>query len=176
MVSSGLTGIAQRYLEKDLFANREELCNNRLEDAENDIEPVLGESPKLEDHALVYMIRPLKDNWIMPFGVFASHGAAPGDDLHRLLMSALIYIETKGARVIAIVNDGASTNRKVWNLTDVGVSSDGVVKNTIIHPVTENDVYCLQDVPHIFKCIRSQMFNHETVQVWFHDTLLSSIL
>lgn len=51
----------------DPLLNREELFNNRREDAENDIEPVLGESPKLADHALVYMIRPFKDNWIMPF-------------------------------------------------------------------------------------------------------------
>lgn len=109
-------------------------------------------------------------------GVFTSHGAVPGNDLHRLLISALIYLETKRPRFITLVNDGASTNRKVVSFTDVGVSSDGVVKNTIVHPVTENEVYCQQDVPHIFKCVRNQMFNHETLQVWFHDTLHHRIL
>lgn len=147
--------------------NREDLLKERLEGNESEIEPVISASPVLADHALVYMVRPLKDNWIMPFAVFASHGAASGDDLYRLLISALIYLETKGEIVIAVVNDRAATNRKVWTLAGVGISRACSVKNTIAHPMTKKEIFLLQDVPHIFKCIRNQMYNNDIVHVCF---------
>jgi hypothetical protein len=75
----------------------------------------------LADHALVFMVRPLLSKWVQPFGVFASAGAASGDDLHRLVIAAIIRLEARGVRVLAAVSDGASTNMKFWKLTGAGV-------------------------------------------------------
>ena len=55
----------------------------------------------------------------------------------------MIYLETKGTIVIAVVNDGAATKRKVWTLAGVGISLDGSVKNTIAHPMTKKEIFLL---------------------------------
>jgi hypothetical protein len=160
-------------LKDDPVLNREELLE-RLggSEAENNENPEvkMSENVTLADHCLVFMVRPLLDKWIQPFGVFASRGAASGEDLYRLLMAAIIRLEVMGARVLVVVSDGAATNKKVWTLAGLGIQQQenkpDVINNTIAHPTATNEnIYFLQDAPHAFKCIRNQMFNHETVQV-----------
>ena len=69
---------------------------------------------ELADHAVVFMFRSLLGNWVQPFAVFASKGAAPGKDLFRLLLAAIIRLEEHGARFIAVTSDGAQNNKSVW--------------------------------------------------------------
>lgn len=57
------------------------------------------QSEELADHALVFMIRPYRKDWVQPFGVFASKYAAPGKGLSRLLIKAFILLALS-ARVI----------------------------------------------------------------------------
>jgi hypothetical protein len=115
------------------------------------------------------MVRPLLSNWVQPFGVFASARAASGDDLHRLVIAAIIRLEARGVRVLATVSDGASTNMKFWKLTGAGVEKKGdeeTVTNSFPHPINpDRKIHVLQDPPHAFKCMRNQLYNHETVQV-----------
>lgn len=131
----------------------------------------------LADHALVIMYRPLFSNWVQPIGSFGSRGAASGEDLFRLLLSALIQLEGRGARVLAVVSDGAQSNKAMWKLAGVGVAKakdGGEVNNSMIHPTARPDqpVYFLLDPPHAFKCIRNQIFNHKIVQVLFIPFLI----
>ena len=116
------------------------------------------------------MCRPLLNRWVQPFGVFASRSAASGEDLFRLLISAIIRIELHWGRVLAVVSDGAQTNKTVWRLAGVGDGdptkpTEDVINNSMKHPlVKDHKIFFLQDPPHLFMCIRNQMYNHETVQ------------
>ena len=130
--------------------------------------------PQLADHALVFMCRPLVDQWVQPFGVFASKSAAPGEDLFRLPIAAIIRLDVQcGARVLVVVSDGAQTNKRVWKLAGVAIEEfkqgeeiKEKITHTMAHPTIENqEISFMQDPPHMFKCIRNQFYNHETVQV-----------
>lgn len=155
-------------LSIDPVYNRDEMEHHDEVDASRP-EPNISETPVLADHALVFMVRPLLSNWVQPFGVFASAGAASGDDLHRLVIAAIIRLEARGVRVLAAVSDGASTNMKFWKLTGAGVEKKGdeeTVTNSFPNPLNpDRKIHVLQDPPHAFKCVRNQLYNHETVQV-----------
>jgi hypothetical protein len=88
--------------------------------------------------------------------VFASAGAASGEDLYRLVIATIIRsLEARGVRILAVVSDGASTNMKFWKLAGAGIFQKGNeedVKNTFAHPTTSNrEIFVLQDPPHAFK-------------------------
>lgn len=157
-------------LEDDYVINRSAVRTGQQDD------PDLVQEPKLKgdvtekdlaDHALVFTVRSLWSRWIQPFGVFASRGAAPAPDLHRLLMAAIIKLQTHGAIVMAVVCDGAQSNKGLWKLADIGINvKDGRISNSIMNPTFDNRrIFFLQDPPHIIKCIRNQMFSHHILQV-----------
>lgn len=103
------------------------------------------------------------------FWSVCSAGAASGEDLYRLVIAAIIRLEARGVRILAVVSDGASTNMKFWKLAGARIFQKGNeedVKNTFAHPTISNrENFVLQDPPHAFKCVRNQMYNHPTVQV-----------
>lgn len=163
-------------LSDDPFENRDEVTNYTYNRESDTPDPKIIPMPQLADHGLVFMARPLKDSWVMPFAVFASHGAASGEDLYRLLISAIIRLEVKGARVLCVVSDGATTNKKVWSLAGVCITEEGIIKNKICNPLRTNDqIFFLSDVPLVFKCMRNQMFNQDTVQVLIQKTFFSNV-
>jgi hypothetical protein len=69
---------------------------------------------KLANHGLVFMFRLLLDSWVQPISVFASCNAASGEDLNRLLLKAIVLLETYGARVLSVVCDVAQSNKSLW--------------------------------------------------------------
>ena len=124
-------------------------------------------SKNLADHALVFMFRPLHEeyNWVQPFGVFAASKALPGEKIFSLLMKAVILLEHSGATVSAVVCDGAQTNKTVWKHCGIGVDKDEVT-NSMNHPTNPTKkVRFLLDPPHAFKCIRNQMCNKKNLYV-----------
>ena len=119
---------------------------------------------KLANHGLVFMFRPLLDSWVQPIAVFASCNAASGEDLNRLLLKAIVLLETYGARVLSVVCDGAQSNKSLWKTLGVSVKNDGIV-NQIPHPtVPDAKIYFVLDPPHAFKCVRNQIYNLNLVQ------------
>lgn len=70
------------------------------EEDEEEESPTSLTTKHLADHALVFMFRPLKGNWVQPFGAFASVSAASGEQLWKLVVAALIRLEECGARVL----------------------------------------------------------------------------
>lgn len=68
---------------------------------------------------------------------------------------------------MAMVCDGAQTNRNVWK--QFGII--GTVEKTVPcfdHPTEDNrKIYAFSDVPHLFKCIRNNLYaRHKfTVQI-----------
>lgn len=167
-------------LKDDPIQNRAELQEDEADwDEDNPTEPKEACLKKdfdvsaLADHALVFMCRPLLASWVQPFGVFASRSAAAGDDLYRLLIAAIIRLETVGARVLVVTCDGAQPNKSgIRQMAGIGITptneegKEDIIANTMNHPMDKtHQIYCMQDPPHAFKCVRNQMFNHETVQV-----------
>ena len=133
----------------------------------------------LADHCLVVMYRPLLGNWVQPFGVFAARGAASGNHLFKILLAGLIRLESRGARVIGVICDGAQSNKSLWQLAGIGISSqDGkeIINNFILHPTAaEWKVYFILDPPHAFKCIRNHIYNKIVVQVYTTENVLRFI-
>lgn len=143
-------------LSDDPFENRDEVTNYTLNNDTDPPDPKIIQTPQLADHALVYLVRPLKDRWVQPFAVFASRGAASGEDLLRLLVSAIIRVEAKGAKVICVVCDGAAPNKKVWSLVGAGVFENGKIVNTMTNSMrSQESIYFMLDPPHAWKCIRN---------------------
>lgn len=101
------------------------------------------------------MVRPILDKQVQPFRVFASVGAASGDDLYKLVLAAIIRLEAKGARVLVVVSDRASTNTKVWKLAGLGTTETSVkgtvIQNSMPHPTVDGkNIYMLQNPLHAF--------------------------
>ncbi len=123
----------------------------------------------LADHALVIMFRPLLASWVQPIATFATRSAAPGDQLLRLLLMAIVKLTESGAHVLGFVCDGAQTNKSLWKLAGVGLYLEKgmeVVKNFMPHPTVDGqNIYFFLDPPHAFKCIRNYIYNNLIVQV-----------
>lgn len=66
---------------------------------------------ELPDHGLVLMYVPLFNNWVQPIASFASKVATPGDVLARLVLEAVLELFKQHAVVIAVVSDGAGSNK-----------------------------------------------------------------
>jgi len=123
-------------------------------------------SEQLADHAHVFIFRPYRGSWVQPIVVFATKGAAPGHIISRLITKAIVALEVCGARVNSITCDGAQPNKTAW--ADFGVDGsygkDGKVACSMEHPTAaEKDerIWILQDVPHLFKCIRNHIFTRK---------------
>ena len=125
-----------------------------------------SDSVALADHVLVFIFRPYRSSWVQPIAVFATKGAAPGAIIHRLMIKAIAALEAVGARVTSVTCDGAQPNKSVWKKSGVsGVpDSNGNVKCSMTHPLLENqNIWFLQDVPHLFKCVRNHIFTRRKV-------------
>lgn len=138
------------------------------------------------NHALVFMFRSLFSDFAHPIGVFPSSGPAKADVLGILLLQAITNVEKAGGKVLGVVCDGASTNKKMYANMEVEGKYDkdyenslfddlelneeynpgSPIKHWINNPVDENrKIYLISDVPHIMECIRNRLFNQKTLLV-----------
>jgi len=123
-------------------------------------------SEQLADHALVFIFRPYRGSWVQPIAVFATKGPAPGHIISRLITKAIVALEVCGARVNSITCDGAQPNKTAWaNFgVDGSYDKDGKVACSMKHPTAAEKgerIWILQDVPHLFKCIRNHIFTRK---------------
>lgn len=121
---------------------------------------------QMADHALVFIFRPYRSSWIQPIAVFAIKGAAPGHVISRLATKAIVALEAVSARVTSVTCDGAQTNKTAW--ADFGIrgspDEDGNISCSIEHPTSTElgeKIWFLQDVPHLFKCVRNFIFTRQ---------------
>lgn len=116
-------------------------------------------------HGLVIMFQPLSDKYTQPIAVFASKNSVQGDELTKLVVEAIAFLENSGVKIHGVIADGAKTNQKMWSLLDVrGTISD--TKTWFTHPLdTERKVFVFSDVPHVFKNIRNRLYNKRRLRV-----------
>ncbi|RLU26632.1 hypothetical protein DMN91_000428 [Ooceraea biroi] len=110
-------------------------------------------------HGLVLMLQSITYSYTQPIAVFASKKPVKSEELAKLLIKAIIFVEKNGAQIHGVIADGAATNVKMWSL--LGVS--GAMRNTktsFTHPVDKDrKVFVFSDTPHIIKNIRNRLYN-----------------
>ncbi|XP_065675289.1 uncharacterized protein LOC136091541 [Hydra vulgaris] len=95
------------------------------------------------------------------FGHFASEGFK-SDQIYSCAWNAIMILESIGLKVRAIVSDGATANRKFYNLhkmEDSSNISEGVVYWTLNHCAPERKIFFICDVPHLLKTTRNNLEN-----------------
>lgn len=111
------------------------------------------------------MFQPFADNYVQPIAVFASSGPVRGKVLAQLVLKAAAVVEKAGAKIHAVITDGASTNRKF--LEHVGVSSKRqCLKTYFEHPTMEGrKIFVFSDTPDLIKTIRNRLHDKKQLQV-----------
>lgn len=126
---------------------------------ENEKEKTLAD--RQADHALVLMFSSLKASFHQPIAFFATKGACPAIILAKLILTAIIQLEKHGARVQAVVADGAQTNRGLWTQFGLKANVDKEVVCSFPNPMETTSlrrVNFISDVPHLFKCVRNKLY------------------
>lgn len=115
----------------------------------------------LADHGLVFGFSSLSENYFQPIGCFAAKGATNGVTLAKLIVQAIMLLEQAGAKVTAIICDGAKPNRRMWK--EFGITGElGSVKHFFQNPYDDlRKIFVLSDTPHLFKCIRNRLLSKE---------------
>ena len=106
---------------------------------------------KKGDHALVLMFQPFKGTWVQSLACFLSAGNTSASILHKIIMECIILTEQSGLKIDAVVSDGASWNRSMWNI--FGINEECVSVEHIVD--IERRLWFISDVPHLIKCLRN---------------------
>ncbi|XP_077556947.1 uncharacterized protein LOC144170810 [Haemaphysalis longicornis] len=126
------------------------------------------DSETTADHALVLMFVPLFHSWVQPIASFATRHAAPGRVLAKLVLEAIMELYKHNAVVVAVISDGASTNKAMWSSFGIKGKLDAP-KHKVEHPCApDQHLYFLCDVPHIIKCIRNHLLRHKYAMIGQH--------
>ena len=141
------------------FTNIGEI-NNELDKVEKECEEE-GASSNVATHMLLFMVRGLCTSLVFPYAHFATQGAT-ADVLYPMVWEAVRRIESCGLNVIAFTCDGASPNRKFFQMHKVGNSQEPVYKTKNLY-ASDRDIFFFSDVPHLIKTARncwSNSFSH----------------
>lgn len=90
-----------------------------------------SEDKPLASYATALMVRGITSNLHYVFGHFASSSGLTSSQLYHVIWEGISQLEAIGLKVLAVVADGASTNRKFYKLhhweSKENVSEDGVI-------------------------------------------------
>lgn len=149
---------------ESVSVNSKELTYKRLIDFGNE-GPKSSNFAEKVNHALVLMFQPLNAGQAQTIAVFASRGPVTGEVLAQLIIKAIILLEEVGAKIHAVVSDGASPNRKFWSEVGASGAKDSL-KNYFEHPAVEDrKIFVFSDTPHLMKTIRNRLSNNGVLQV-----------
>ena len=112
-------------------------------------------------YVMVFMVRGLCSNLQYTFGHFASEGFE-SDQIFHCAHEAARLLEGLGLKVRAITADGASPNRKFFNLLkmDCGENTiNGSVYWAANHWDWSRKIYFICDVPHLIKTTQNNLEN-----------------
>ncbi|XP_036146648.1 uncharacterized protein LOC118646884 [Monomorium pharaonis] len=116
-------------------------------------------------HGLVLMFQPLADVYTQPIAVFASKNSVKGEELAKIVIKAICYLEQCGAMIHGVVADGAATNTKMCSLLGVrGTIED--TKTWFTHPLDDKrKVFVFSDVCHLVKNVRNRLYNKRKLRL-----------
>lgn len=111
------------------------------------------------------MFQPLCDRYTQPFAVFASKNSVKGDELAKIVLQGIIYLEKAGAFVHGLNGDGASTNYKMHRLFNLNSQMENPI-TSFVHPLDEKrKIFAFSDTPHLIKNIRNRLYNKKKLRV-----------
>lgn len=169
---NGILTFDEMQVKSALGINQKTMTFNGLVDygatvpLENEEKKNLDE--RLADHALVLMFSSLKASYHQPIAFFASKGAAPSEVLAKLIITAIIELEKNGAKVQALVCDGAQSNRGLWKIFGLRAKPGQNVICSFPNPMEINSqrrVNFISDTPHLWKCIRNNLYEAKCFDV-----------
>ena len=108
--------------------------------------------PSIATHILGIMVRGVFSSLRFPYGHFPTHDIK-GTKLYSIVWEAIERLERLGFKVVALTSDGASPNRKFFNMH----STNKKVCYKTANPYTEENrnIYFFSDVPHLMKTTRN---------------------
>lgn len=116
-------------------------------------------------HGLVIMFQPIADTYTQPIAVFASQNPVLGDELAKLVVKAIAYVENCGALIHGVISDGAKTNKRMATILGVSGTLDSP-QPSFTHPLDDGrKVFVFSDVPHLVKNIRNRLYNKRRLKV-----------
>lgn len=108
---------------------------------------------ELASHILVFMVRGLFSSLSFPYAQFPC-ATASADVLHPIAWRCIEHLEMIGLKVLALVCDGASANRKFYRMHNDGTAQlTYKVKNIYAHQ--DRPIFFVSDVPHLLKTTRN---------------------
>ena len=117
---------------------------------------------ELASHALVFMVRGITTSLKFSLAYFSTKGVT-GVQLFPLFWEAVHILEIScKLKLIVVTADGASPNRKLFNMHDWGVPEDNqdlIVYKTINLYARDRYIYFVSDPPHLMKTIRNCLFS-----------------
>ncbi|KAH8018346.1 hypothetical protein HPB51_003302 [Rhipicephalus microplus] len=135
--------------------------------AEDDITPVLQSESETCTEMLEHENRAASNAESMEV-IMKESSTAPGHVLAKIVLDAIVQLRKHNAIVVAVISDGASTNKAMWS--NFGISGKlHTANHKVQHPCEPNQsLYFLCDVPHIVKCIRNHLLRHKYGMIGEH--------
>lgn len=125
-------------------------------------------------HGLVIMFQPIADTYTQPIAVFASQNPVLGDELAKLVVKAIAYVENCGALIHGVISDGAKTNKRMATILGVSGTLDSP-QPSFTHPLDDGrKVFVFSDAPHLVKNIRNRLYNKRRLKVSITSVYLFS--
>ena len=115
-------------------------------------------SRDLATSALVIMVRGVTTNLKFPLAAFATRGL-DSTQLHTVLWQVIELLEDRGLKVLFITCDGASQNRKFFEINRVEDNGEPVHSTPNPYADDERQLYFISDVPHLLKTARNCFAN-----------------
>ncbi|XP_065654090.1 uncharacterized protein LOC136080809 isoform X2 [Hydra vulgaris] len=114
----------------------------------------------LASYVTVLMVRGITSSLKYVFGHFASAGGLSSSQLYFTIWDGVRQLESVGLKVMAIVADGASPNRKFMRLhswKSEENTKDGVIYWTWNECCPDRKMFFICDVPHLIKTTRNNL-------------------
>jgi hypothetical protein len=108
----------------------------------------LGRTFKIANHALVFMVRGLRQKWKQPVAYYFSRGGTKAEMIAQFLKEVLDACQNAGLHVVATVCDMGANNVKALKLL-------GVSEMEPFFKFHNKEIAAVFDPPHLLKCTRN---------------------
>ncbi|XP_026471481.1 uncharacterized protein LOC113375750 [Ctenocephalides felis] len=123
------------------------------------VELANGRKSLFADHALVFMIKGIKDRWKQPVALYFSEGGVNSSDLKYLIVDVAKKLFNIGLKVVATVCDQYAANCKAVNMllndTEEYYKTKNLHWNKLFFEIDGHEIVPLYDPPHLLKCMRN---------------------
>uniref|UniRef100_A0A1Y1NHP2 THAP-type domain-containing protein n=1 Tax=Photinus pyralis TaxID=7054 RepID=A0A1Y1NHP2_PHOPY len=121
--------------------------------------------PIIADKGMVFMARGIFKKWKQPLSFYFNKGGMKSDMIAHTLKTNIIAAQSAGLEVIGTVCDQGAPNRSAINLlyseTNRIFKSRDQENRLFGFLVNDKEIVPLYDPPHLLKCMRNLLFDHD---------------